>query len=67
MKSEKFSELNDIKCGLNSQIQDAINTAIAENNPPSIQNTLDTQRRANSGMMDQRSSERYRSPEFRDS
>ena len=38
-------KLNEIKSSLNSQIQDPISTAIAENLLPSIQNTLDTQRR----------------------
>ena len=36
-------KLNEIKSSLNSQIQDAFTTAIAEEVLPSIQNTLDTQ------------------------
>ena len=40
-------KLNEIKSSLNSQIQDAITTAMAEKVLPSTQNTLDTQGRAN--------------------
>ena len=36
-------KLNEIKASLNSQIQDAISTAIAEKVLPSIQNTLEAQ------------------------
>ena len=52
MISEEISnqmprKLNEIKSSLNSQIQDAITTAITEKVLPSIQNTLDTQGRTN--------------------
>ena len=49
-------KLNEIESSLNSQVQDAITTAIAEKVLPFIQNTLDTQGRANYTMMDRGSS-----------
>ena len=59
MFSEEISNqmswtLNEIKSSLKSQIQDVITTAIAEKVLPFIQNTLDTQGRANFTMADRR-------------
>ena len=45
-------KLNEIETNLNSQIQDAISTAITETALPSIQNTLRLQGRANFTVMD---------------
>ena len=45
--------LNEIKTSLNSQIQDAITSAITSTVLPSIQNTLEMQGRANFTMVDQ--------------
>ena len=47
--------LNEIKANLNSQIQDAITTAIANIVLPSIQNTLEMNGRANFTMVDRKS------------
>ena len=47
--------LNEIKDGLNSQIQDANTTAKAKKVFPSIQNTLNTKGRANFTAMDRES------------
>ena len=58
-------KLNDIKSSLNSQIQNAISTAIAEKVLPSIQNTLDTQVRAIFTVTNRRSSELHRGLEVR--
>ena len=55
-------KLNEIKSSLNSQIQDAITTVIAEKVLPSIQNTLDTQGRGNYTMVDRGSSGLQESP-----
>ena len=57
MISEKISnemprKFNEIKTSLGSQIQDAITTAITEKVLPSIQDTLDTQGRTNSTVVD---------------
>ena len=49
-------KLNEIRSSLNSQIQDAITTAIAEKVLPSIQNTLGVQGRSNFTVEDRRSS-----------
>ena len=46
-------KLNEIKDSLNSQLQDAITSAKTEKVLPSIQNTLDTQGRANFTVVDQ--------------
>ena len=45
-------KLNEIKSGLNIQIQDAISSAITEKILPSIQNTLEMQDRVNHTMVD---------------
>ena len=55
-------ELNEIKSSFNSQIQDEITTAIAEKVLPSIQNTVETQGRANYTMVDRGSSGLQESP-----
>ena len=54
--------LNEIKNSLNSQIQNAINTAMAENVLPCIQNTLAAQGRANCTMVDRGSNGLHDSP-----
>ena len=53
---------NEIKSSLNSQIQDAITTGIAEKVLPSIQNTLDTQERGHFTVVDRRSSGLQKGP-----
>ena len=55
-------KLNEIRSRLNSQIQDASTTAIAEKVLPSMQNTLDMQRRGNFTVVDRRSSGLQGSP-----
>ena len=54
--------LNENRSSLNSQIQDAISTAIAEKVLPSIQNTLNVQGKSNFTVEDRRSSGLQRSP-----
>ena len=54
--------LIEIKSSLNSQIQDAISTAVADIVLPSIQDTLDTQSRANFTVMNRKSSRLQGSP-----
>ena len=53
---------NEIKSCLNSQIQDAITTVMTEKEFPSIQNTLDTQGRANFTVVDRGSNGLQESP-----
>ena len=55
--------LNEIESSLNSQIQEAISTAIAEKVLPFIQNTLNTQGRAYFTVMDRKFSGLQGSPE----
>ena len=67
ISSEKISnqmsrKLNEIKSSLNSYIQDAITTTVAEKVLPSIQSTLNTQGRGNFTVVDRRSSGLQRSP-----
>ena len=59
-------KLNEIKFSLDSQIQDAITTAIAEKVLPSMQSTLGVQGRSNFTVEDRRSSglQRSRSRKF---
>ena len=52
ISNQMSRKLNEIKTNLNSQIQDAISTAITETVLPSIQNTLNMQERANFTVMD---------------
>ena len=56
-------KLNESRFSLNSQIQDAITTAIAEKVFSSFQNTLGVQARSNFPAADRRSSGLQRSPE----
>ena len=61
--ANQFSrKLNEIKSTINSQIQDAITTAIAEKVIPSIQNTLGMQGRANYTSVDRWSTGFQESP-----
>ena len=62
IENQVTRRLNDIKSILNSQIQDAIETAITDKILPSIQNALGMQGRQNFTMVDQRSIWRHRSP-----
>ena len=55
-------KLNGIRSSLNSQIQDAIITAITEKVLPSIQNTIGLQERSDFTVEDRRSSGLQRSP-----
>ena len=61
--SNQMSILNEIKTSLNSQIQDAITSAITNTLLPFFQNTLEMQGRANSTMEDRRSSGLQRNSE----
>ena len=54
--------LNEIKSSLNSQIQDAVTTAVAEKVLTTIQNILDMQGRGNFTVVDRSSSCLQRSP-----
>ena len=58
-------KLNEIESSLYSQIYEATRMAIAEKTLPCIQNTLDTQGRANFTVVNQRSSGLQGSPEAR--
>ena len=62
MADQVSRKLNDIRTSLNSQIQDAISTAMAEKVLPSIQNTLEEQGRSNFTVVGRRSSGLQRSP-----
>ena len=53
--NQMSKKLNEIKTSLNSQIQNAITAAIADTVLPSIQNTIETQGRANFTTVDQAS------------
>ena len=55
-------KLHEIKSSLNSQIQDAITTAITEKVLPAIQNTLDTQGRAKFTVVDRGSNGLHEGP-----
>ena len=55
ISNQTTTKLIEIKTSLNSQIQDAITAAITSTVPPSIQNTLDMQGRANSTVVDRAS------------
>ena len=56
-------KLIEIKSSFNCEVQDAFITAIAEKVLPSIQNTLDTQGRANYTMVDRKFGGLQRNPE----
>ena len=58
ISNQMSRKLNGIKDSLNIQIQDAISSAITEQTLPSIQNTLQFQRRTKRNTMDQGSNER---------
>ena len=62
ISNQMSGKLNEIKTSLNSQIQDAISTAIAEKVLPSIQKTLEAQGRVNYTMVDRGSSGLQDSP-----
>ena len=53
ISNQMSRRLNEIKISLNSQIQDAITTAIASSVLPSIQKTLEMHERANFTIVDQ--------------
>ena len=55
ISNQMSRRLDEIKAGLNSQIQSAISAAVADNVLPSIQNTLEMQGRANFTMVDRAS------------
>ena len=57
ISNQMSRKLNEIKNSLNIQIQDAISSAITEQILPSIQNTLQTQRRRKHNTMDRGSNE----------
>ena len=59
-------KLNEIKTSLNSQIQEAITTAITSKVPPSIQNTLKMQGRPDFTMVDRGSNGLHPSPRSTD-
>ena len=62
ISNQMSRKLNEIKSSLNSQIQDAITTVITGKVLPSIQNTLDTQERANFTVVDRGSDGLQESP-----
>ena len=61
VSNQMSRKLNEIKDSLNIQSQDAISSAITEQILPSIQNTLQTQRKTKRNTMDQGSNERQES------
>ena len=52
ISNKRSRKLNEIETSLNSQVQDAMSTAIVEKVLPSIQNTLEEQERFNCTMVD---------------